>query len=179
MGLTTLDILIALTLAYAAWKGWRRGILMSLLYLVGTLLGLVMSLKFSGEIGEWFVRNGYAFGAKSTTAGFVVTFIGMGLLMRLAARTLHGVLRATGLTGINRALGAGVQVLIFALVWSCLLWLGSRTTLIPLPTVKGSVLFPVVEPLAPYLFSKIGVILPFVKSSFTELSVFIDSLKHS
>ncbi len=173
----TLDMIIALSLVYAAWKGWRRGIVMSLLLLLGTLAGLIISVKFSGEIGEWFVKHGYAFGAKSTTAGFVVTFIGLGLLMRLASRTLHGVLRATGLTGINRAVGAAVQVLIFALVWSCLLWLGGRTNLIPAATMQTSILYPVIEPLAPYVFSKIGLILPFVKSLFTELSAFMDGLK--
>lgn len=175
----TLDMIIALSLAFAAWKGWRRGIVMSLLLLLGTIVGLIVSVKFSGEIGEWFVQHGYAFGAKSTTAGFVVTFIGLGLLMRLASRTLHGVLRATGLTGINRAVGAGVQVLIFALVWSCLLWLGGRTSFIPPATMQSSVLYPVIEPLAPYVFSKIGAIIPFVKSLFTELSAFIDGLKKS
>lgn len=173
----TLDILLLLTLVYAAWKGWRRGIVMSLLYLLGTIAGLIISVKFSGGIGDWAVRHGYAFGVKSTTFGFLATFLGLGLLMRLASRTVHGVLRATGLSGINRAVGAGVQVLIFALVWSCLLWLGGRTAMIPPKTVEESHLYPIIEPLAPYVFSKIGVIIPFVKTLFTELSLFIGKLK--
>lgn len=173
----SLDILLLLTLGYAAWKGWRRGIVMSLLYLVGTVAGLILSMKFSGEIGEWAMRHGYAFGAKSTTVGFVVTFIGLGLVMRLLSRTAHGVLRATGLTGVNRAVGAGVQVLIFALIWSCLLWLGGRTSLIPPKMIAESNLYPIVEPLAPYVFSKIGLVLPFVKALFAQLSTLIEGLK--
>ncbi len=173
----SLDVILALTLGYAAWKGWRRGIVMSLLYLLATLVGLIVSVKFSGQIGEWFVRHGYAFGAKSTTAGFIVTFIGLGLLMRLASRTIHGVLRATGLSGVNRAIGAGVQVLIFALVWSCLMWLGSRTNLLPPETISSSHLYPIIEPLAPYIFSRIGLVIPFVKSLFEELSTFIEGVR--
>lgn len=173
----SLDVILLLTLGYAAWKGWRRGIVMSLLYLVGAIAGLILSLKFSGDIGEWAVRHGYAFGAKSTTVGFIVTFVGLGLLMRLLSRTAHGILRATGLSGVNRAVGAGVQVLIFALVWSCLLWLGGRTSLIPENIISESHLYPIVEPLAPYVFSKIGVIIPFVKSLFSELSTLIEGLK--
>lgn len=173
----SLDVIIALSLVYAAWKGWRRGIVMALLYLLGVIVGLIVSLKFSGAIGEWFVEHGYAFGIKSTSIGFLVSFVGLGLLMRLASRTLHGVLRATGLSGINRAIGAAVQVLIFALVWSCLLWLGSRTQLLPENMIAESVLYPTIAPLAPYVFSKLGLIIPMAKSLFNDLSQFIESLR--
>ncbi len=173
----TLDALIALTLLYGAWKGWRRGIVMSLLYLLGAIVGLVVSVKFSGVIGDWAVRNGFAFGAKGSTVGFLASFIGLGLLMRLAGRAIHGVLRATGLSGINRAIGAAVQISIFALLWSCLLWIGTRASLIPVKLRKESLLLPLIEPLAPYIFSKMGVLISLFKWLISEIAHLVGQMK--
>ncbi len=172
----SLDLILALSFAFALYRGWRQGILMTLLYLLGTVVGLIVAFRFSHLISEWLTAQGWGFAGRSTMLGFGITFLGIGLLVRQAGRALHGITRALGLGWINKMAGAAVQVLLTALIWSSALWLGGKTGMVSAKTVQESHLYPFVAPVAPWAFSKMGVVIPAVKSGFDNLSDYLKPL---
>ena len=168
-----LDLILALSFAFALYRGWRQGILMTLLYLVGTVVGLIVAFRFSHLISEWLTAQGWGFAGRSTMIGFGITFMAIGLLVRQAGRALHGITRALGLSWINKMAGAAVQVLLTALIWSSGLWLAGKTGMVGEKTTQESNLYPFVAPVAPWAFSKVGVVIPAVKSGFESLSDYL------
>ena len=114
-------ILLGIT-AFAVYTGWKRGALSALAGTLGMYLAILIALRFSNGFAE-FLQS--IFGWKKAVPGFIAflltaiaCILGVGLLVRLATRTLD----ITLLGPVNRALGAILSAGTVLYILSNLIW---------------------------------------------------------
>lgn len=175
----TLDVLLLVTLALAAVRGWSRGGIMALVGLIATLIGLVAALKLAHRFASWLFETGIVTSGWGPLVAFLILFLGIVWAVRWLGSGLEKSVQALHLGWANSLAGAAIQVALSATVWSCLLWLSHRAYFLPAETVATSRLYPYIEPLAPWVFAHLGGIVPFAKDAFGELSDFFDRVNTS
>lgn len=112
-----IDILVGLVLVVCVWSGWRNGILVQLSGIVGIVAGAWVAYRFSHAIGCWLDLE-----EMPSEALFVIVLIGVLVCVILLCQLVTRLLKAGGLAGPLRLLGAlfavakGVLLLGLALV---------------------------------------------------------------
>lgn len=87
------DILLALVLFYAAYRGFREGMVLQLGGLVGLVVGAYAAFHYGERIGYWFSLEGWM----AQVVGFLALFIGVLVALALLGRLLKGLFQMAGL----------------------------------------------------------------------------------
>lgn len=117
-----LDVVIAIPLLWGAYKGFQRGVIYEIAFIIGLIIGLYAAFKFSGWV-ETMLHS--VVDASSTIPHWVSFIIVLGIILAiflLYARLLEGVLKAGDLNAVNKIFGALFGILKFSLVVSVILW---------------------------------------------------------
>ncbi len=99
--MNTIDILVCLVLALCVWSGWRNGILVQLSDIVGIVVGTWVAYRFSHAIGHWLDIE-----EMPSEALFIIVLIGVLICVILLCQLVTRLLKAGGLAGPLRLLGA-------------------------------------------------------------------------
>ena len=121
--MTTLDYLLGAALLWAAFKGWQGGLFRQLASIGGVLAGLVVARMLYAMVGDWIAPE---LGAPQTVArvlAFILIWVGVPMALSVVAFLLTKTAEGLCLGGVNRLAGAGVGVLKYCIVLSCLLHL--------------------------------------------------------
>lgn len=124
-----IDILAGLVLVLCLWSGWRSGILVQLSGIVGIVAGTWVAYRFSHAIGRWLDLE-----EMPSEALFVIVLLGVLVCVILLCQLVTRLLKAGGLAGPLRLLGAvfavakGVLLLGLALIAleAALPWLSDK-----------------------------------------------------
>lgn len=117
-----LDIVIAIPLLWGAYKGFTRGIIYELAFIIGLIAGLYVALKFSGWVHDWLQKMVSPESSIPNWVSFVLVITVIILIFLLYAKLLEGILKAGDLNIFNKVFGAVFGMLKFALVVSIILW---------------------------------------------------------
>ncbi len=110
------DIIVYLSLAWAVFNGWRRGLLLQML----SLLAVVAALFFATQYGSELERIlGIDIGVQGVV-GFIVIFVAAMILIAVSGYVLRAVFRFAGLGAIDVLLGILFSVAKVALIVSVL-----------------------------------------------------------
>ena len=124
-----IDIIFAVAAAWGFYIGFSRGIVKTIFTVLSIVFGLVMAFRFSPQVTSLletlFTKNPLMF-----IAGFLVTFVGTMMLIRLFARFLEGALQTANINFVNQTIGGLFMAAIFTLLYSGLLWFGDKSQLI-------------------------------------------------
>lgn len=96
-----IDILVGLVLVLCVWSGWRSGILVQLSGIVGVVAGAWVAYRFSHAIGRWLDLE-----EMPSEALFVIVLVGVLVCVILLCHLVTKLLKAGGLAGPLRVLGA-------------------------------------------------------------------------
>ena len=96
-----IDILAGLVLVLCVWSGWRSGILVQLSGIVGIVAGAWVAYRFSHAIGRWLDLE-----EMPSEALFVIVLVGVLVCVILLCHLITKLLKAGGLAGPLRVLGA-------------------------------------------------------------------------
>ena len=169
-----LDIIGISLLVLFFIRGYRKGIIVALLSVVGLVLGVVVSLKLSGALAGWLHAQDIAGARWALLISYVLLFVGVILLVRLIARLLEGSIKSLMLGPVNGLVGGLLYSLLAAFAWSALLWLAHRVHLLDPDTLAGSVTYSWFAPVAPRVVSLMGSLLPFAEGILAELESLFD-----
>ncbi len=111
------DIIAGLPLLYAAYKGFRSGIVVQLCGIVGLLCGVYFAFRYGGSVGEWL----HAGEEIAPAAGFVAVVLAVVLALAVLGRLIRGVFRFAGLGVFDAVGGAAFGILRMLLVLGALL----------------------------------------------------------
>lgn len=171
-----LDIFGVIILILGFIKGFQKGVVVAIASLLGVVIGMLAALKLSGALGSWMLENGWVSSAWVQIIASVMLFVGVLLLVRMLAKAIEGVLQAAMLGLVNRIIGGLLYAFIAAFIWSSVLWVCNRAHLLSPETLAASKTYYWFEPIAPWVFAHIGVVLPFAKDVFNDLSHFFDGV---
>lgn len=156
-----LDIILAIPLLWALYRGFRKGLVYMIASITALVLGVLGAVRFHDVTGSvlesWFTINP----AHLNLVSFAVTFIGIILIVHLAAFLVDKLIKAVALSFINRAAGMIFGVFTAAFVISIILMpldaVNKKNEFISPETIDGSLLYKPLTKLAPAVF-------PYLKS---------------
>jgi len=118
-----IDLVLGIILIIAAIQGFRKGFIVEAASLAALILGIWGAIKFSdwtaGYISKTFNYHSSSLG----TIAFLVTFIGIVILIHILGKILDSTIKAAALGFLNRLAGIIFGVLKTAVILSILLML--------------------------------------------------------
>jgi membrane protein required for colicin V production len=107
---------------------------------------------------------------------FILVFVAVVILIRLAARLIEKLAAAVMLGFLNRLGGIILYVAIYIMVFSVVLFYLGGAGIIRPGTLQSSVTYPFIKPWGPMAINTFAVIIPFFRDMFKELEQFFAGL---
>ncbi|HEY1114850.1 MAG TPA: CvpA family protein [Chitinophagaceae bacterium] len=171
-----LDIIVVILLVLALWKGVRNGFILGIFSFLAFIIGLAAAMKLSAVAADYIGQNVSVSERWLPILAFAAVFLLVVLLVRLGAKALESVVELATLGWLNRLGGVVLFALIYLFIFSILLFYADRLELINPETRAASVSFPFLQPLGPWVIEGLGVVVPFFRDMFSELSAFFDGV---
>ena len=171
-----LDLLFAIAIVFAIFKGYRRGFIVGLFSLVAVIIGLAAAMKLSAVAASYIGQNVNVSKEWLPVLSFVVVFIIVVLLIRLAANAIDRTVEMVMLGWLNKLAGIVLYVIIYTIVFSVLLFYAEQIKLLKPETVANSVTYSYVQPWGPKVINGLGSIIPVFKDMFGDLEHFFDGV---
>jgi len=154
--MTYLDVALALPLLFGVYRGFTRGLIISVASLLALLLGVYAAIKFSsyfgGYIDNWFHPDPKHLKVLS----FALTFLLVVIIVRLIGWGLDKLVKAVALGFVNRLLGVVFNVMTWAFLLSVLISIADSSeytkNIINEKHKDESVLYKPLSRLAPMVF---------------------------
>lgn len=151
-----LDIILAVPLLWALYRGFRKGLIYMIASLAALLLGIFGAMRFHERTGvlidQWFEINP----DHLNLVTFAVTFVGIVLVVHLAAFLVDKLIKAVALNFVNRAAGMLFGLLVTAFVISIILMpvnaANEKSGFIEKETIEHSLLYQPLSNFAPKVF---------------------------
>ncbi|MEI8278312.1 MAG: CvpA family protein [Bacteroidota bacterium] len=169
-----LDIIGGILLVLFFICGYQKGLIIAIFSFVGILLGAIFAMKFSQTLAQYLLDKGIITSGWGQVICYVLMFLIVVVLVWLLARLIDSALKAVMLGTINKLLGALLYVGITSFMWSSILWLCDKMHLISPATISKSYTYHFFAPIAPWVFTHIGGLLPFAKNMMADLQHFFD-----
>ncbi|MEM8894321.1 MAG: CvpA family protein [Bacteroidota bacterium] len=159
-----LDIILIVLLLYGAFRGYQTGLLLELINFISFFLALILAFNFK----DWGVTILQRFldqpdellGIISFVAIFILVIIALNLL----GKGIKSVLDMTLLGNLDDIAGALIGSLKWALMISIFIWVFELFDIgISTEFSEGTLVFPYVYAIAPYLLELLAVVFPFIQ----------------
>ncbi len=139
-----IDIIFFISAVYGFYVGYSKGIIKTVFSTLSIVLGLMAAMKFSPYMTS-FLEDTFSKSPLMFIAGFVVTFVGVMLLVRLLAKTVEGIFKTIKINAINKVAGGILMSGFFILLFSILVWFGNEAKGIDTQTKETSFSYPYLE----------------------------------
>jgi membrane protein required for colicin V production len=163
--MSTFDFFLALPILYGAFQGFRKGLLLELVSLVGLVLAILGGLKLLDTalpVMEGYIGDAHGLLPYVT---FLAVFVGIILLIHIGGLMLKKVLDFTPFGLFDNMLGGLLGALKWCVALSLLLYVSDMAGISVAPeTASASMVYPIVIKTTPYALEILGYVLPFVKA---------------
>jgi membrane protein required for colicin V production len=168
--LTTFDFFLLAPIAYGAFNGFRKGLLLEVLSLVAWFIAVILGLQFlnlaiptmRGVVGE-----AYGFLPFIT---FLVVFVFIIIAVRVVGVLIKKVIHLTPLGMFDSLGGSVLGGLKWCLGVSLFLYVLNLTGItITNAALRKSEVYPIIAKATPYALNVLGFFLPFVKTLLSTL----------
>lgn len=171
-----IDILFAITLLLAVFKGWSRGLIVGVFSLLALILGAAAALKLSGTFALYMKSEVGHPSPLWPVVAFVLIFLAVALVVRLIAAVLEKALQLAMMGWINRIGGILLYLVAYAILFSILLWFANQLYLVS-PSVKSaSRTYGWIAPLGPTVIAYSGDLIPWFRDNFHQLEDFFQRI---
>lgn len=155
-----LDILAVVAVGFGFYRGFTKGLIVTLFSMVAWLIGLVAALRLTAA-GSSAMRD-----ALDSTSPwipivtFVMIFLAVVVLVILFAKLVDKIITVAQLGLWNKIAGGLVEGALFLLIVSIVYWMLQNGGVITPETRADSKLYAVVSPVAPGFFTWVGNTVP-------------------
>lgn len=104
--MSVLSIVLLLPIAYFAYKGFRRGLVVELCSLIALILGVFITISFSDITYNILKENFPNLSNGLSILSYVLTFVLVVILVRIMAKLVTKIVDSVALGFINKTLGA-------------------------------------------------------------------------
>lgn len=111
------DIIIIVPLIYAAWVGFRKGLVIEVFTLLALLVGIYAGIHFSDWTSKLIVDSIDIEGKYLPVVAFTITFLAVGAMVFFAGKMIERMLKVVNLSPVNKILGLffGVIKMVYTL----------------------------------------------------------------
>ena len=154
--MNTIDLVFAILLLWAAYRGYSKGFIVQLATLAALLLGILGAVMFSDFTSGLIIKKFDVSGQYLPIISFAITFIVIVIAVHLLAKMINKLVDAIALGIVNRLLGVLFSVVKIAFVVSIILVLinkvDNKYNFIPDDTKDNSLLYKPLSNFAPMIF---------------------------
>lgn len=147
-----IDIILAIPLLWAIYKGFRKGLIIEIASLVALLLGIYGSIHFSDYVSDYLKTSFHLKTAYLHVISFGLTFILIVIIVYTIAWLIEKLVDLVALSFVNKLAGSLFSLIKMAFILSVILYfintLDSKKTFISESKRNSSVLFVPVSNLA-------------------------------
>jgi len=119
----TLDIILIIPVAWFAWRGLSKGLILSITSLVALFAGIYFSIHFSGWVAGWLRTDLNWDSQYINIFAFIITFIAVVVVIQLIGRLFDKVADWAALGVLNRIGGLLLGIVKSALFLGILLFI--------------------------------------------------------
>ena len=154
------DIIFIIPLLWGAYKGFSKGLIVSVASLVALLLGVYGAIHFSGYVGELVSNNVSVQESYLPLIAFALTFVGIVVGIHFLAKLLNKLVDAIALGWLNTISGVFFGLLKSAFILSVFIFIfdkvDSSNTFISEKQKEESILYEPIKVLAPAIFPSLN-----------------------
>lgn len=99
------DVVLLLPLAYGAWRGFKKGLIIEIFTLLAIVVGIYAAIQFSEIVNERINENIGEDYSSTPAIAFTLIFLAVGALIYFGGVAFEKVVKAVNLSPINRLLG--------------------------------------------------------------------------
>jgi len=173
-----IDIILAVLLAVACFKGYSRGLIVAVFSFLAIIIGLAAAMKLSVVVSGWLQNSTHISKQWIPFLSFLIVMIGVIILVRWVANLLQKSVEAVMLGWVNRIGGIIFYVALFVIAYSIVLFYATEINLIKPEVIQASKTYNLVEPFGPKAVNALGALVPLFKNLFTDLEAFFSTLTH-
>jgi membrane protein required for colicin V production len=155
-----IDIILAIFLLWAAYKGFKNGLIIEVASLAALILGIFGAIKFSGLTADFLVERFDMTSKYLSLIAFAITFVCIVIVVHLLARILDKLVKAIALGFINRLSGVvfGIVKVVFILsiVLVILNAINRKANFLPKEKLDESFLYWPISNFAPAIFNELN-----------------------
>ncbi|HER07816.1 MAG TPA: CvpA family protein [Bacteroides sp.] len=154
--MNVLDIIFLIPLAFALYRGFKKGLVYMAASLLALVLGIVGAIQFRPLFADLLNSIFNIAPEHINVIAFAVAFVTIVLVVHLAAFVVDKLIRAVALNLVNRMLGMVFGVAVAAFVISMILWpvnqVNAERRIIRQEHIDGSLLYRPLSSFAPAVF---------------------------
>jgi len=170
-----IDIIFAVLMLMALFKGIQRGLIVALFSLLAFFIGLAAALKLSAVVAVHLSEQTNLTGFWLPIISFLLVFFLVGFLVRLGARWVQESIEFVWLGWLNRLLGVLFYIVLYIIIFSILLFYATQIHLIKQETILASATYDFIEPWGPFVMNAFGKIFGAFSNMFTDLTDFFEN----
>lgn len=171
-----IDLTFAVILVIAVFKGLSRGFIIAVFSLLAFVVGLAAAMKLSTYAAHYLEGNTNISARWLPFISFLLVFLGVVLLVRLAAKLIEKSVEFAMLGWLNRLLGVLLYMALYTTIFSIILFYAVQMNIIRQETILASRTYHFIEPWGPYAINGLGAVIPWFRDMFEELKQFFGSL---
>ncbi|MEQ9297674.1 MAG: CvpA family protein [Cyclobacteriaceae bacterium] len=158
-----LDIILIVLLLFGAFRGYQKGLLLELINFISFFLALILAFNFkdwgAGILQRFLDQPEGLLNIVAFVAIFIIVIFGLDLL----GKAVKSLLDLTLLGSLDDLAGGLVGALKWALMISIFLWIFELFDIGISPSYsEGTIVFPYVYSIAPFLLDMLAVVFPFI-----------------
>ena len=151
--MTAFDYALLILLGCSVIIGTKRGVVREMLSLASWVVAFLVANRFSGEVASMLPKALVEGALLRLVIAFIVLLLVVRIVMMLVIRASDAVIRAGGLSGLNRLLGAAFGLARGALLGLILVLLCGMTAIPQEPFWKNARFSPFAEEIALWVVS--------------------------
>ncbi|MFN0276262.1 MAG: CvpA family protein [Chitinophagales bacterium] len=172
-----LDIIFVLIGIFLFIRGWKKGIIQAVVSLIAIIIGLMIAVRFSDVsavyIDKWFnISSRYI-----PVVAFIAMFFAVFFVFKFIEKAMEGIFKVMKLNFLNQLAGGIVWLVIWAMLFSTVLFYGNNMKLFSEELKSDSITYEKLEPFAPEVTLLIGKIIPPVKNIYNDLQEWFNGLE--
>ena len=171
-----IDIAVIVLFILAIFKGLRNGLVLAIFSFLAFFIGLAAALKLSTVVADYLGANTNIAQRWLPFLAFIIVFILVLFLVRLAAKAIEGALKIVMLGWLNKIGGIVFYSLLYLFILSIILFYAEQLKILKPETFKASSTYAYIKPVGPKMVNALALILPFFKNMFAELEHFFGGL---
>lgn len=174
-----IDVAFLVVMIIAFFKGFTKGFIVGIFSFIAFLIGLAAALKLSAIVAHHFETSAGISGKWLPVISFALVFIVVVILVNIGARILKKAVSMVMLGWVDKLGGIILYILIYTIIFSVILFFGTKTLLIKPETVASSSVYDYVSPWGPKVINSIGKMIPAFKDLFLQLESFFGNIGHN
>ena len=173
-----IDIIIAVALIIAIFKGYQQGLIVALFSVLAFIIGIAAAMKLSTVVAGYIGKAVEVSDQWLPVISFVVVFLIVVLLIHWGAKLIQKTVQLAMLGWVNRLGGVLLFCVLYILIFSVLIFYAEQVSLIKPETKDASVTYSYIQPWGPKVIDGIGKIIPFFKGMFQDLQEFFGNVSN-